>query len=299
MVEYLQRVFGYAATGSIAAQCYFEFWGGGFNGQSTVIEIVGKVLGNDYTVNPRASLITSKAGESHPTEIANLFGKRMAMVSETDAGKNLNEALIKEMTGKTRLAGRRMHEDFWEFTPTHKLFIDTNHRLAIRNQDDGIWRRPRPIHCKAKLPDSYRTNHTFQEDLLASEGEGILTWLVEGALNWYHTGDLADPLEVTQGVQEQRAENDVIGLFLEEMVEAAEGEWITKKKLHGLYKEWGEESGLNPLGIIQFGKELRGRGYEEGIRCNEKAWLGVKFSPVEKRPSLVHTEAEALVNKYG
>lgn len=294
MVAYLQRVFGYAATGNTGEQCYFEFWGNGFNGKSTVVEIVGKVLGNDYTVNPRASLITAKSGESHPTEIANLFGKRMAMVSETDAGKHLNEALIKEMTGKTRLAGRRMREDFWEFSITHKLFVDTNHQLTIRSQDNGIWRRPRPVHFKATLPENCRNNYSFQDDILAEEGEGILAWLVEGALEWQKLG-LADPLEVAEGVKRQREDSDAVGLFLGEMCEFVDGEWITKRRLHELYYEWMQAGGLAPKGIIEFGKEISGRGIETGTRQSQKAWLGLKESPAAKRPLTLPSGVEEAV----
>ena len=38
-----------------------------------------------------------------------------------------------------------MREDFWEFDPTHKIWLATNHKPEVKGTDHGIWRRLRLI----------------------------------------------------------------------------------------------------------------------------------------------------------
>src|SRR5256885_3598730 len=52
---------------------------------------------------------------------ADLWGKRFVACIETEAGRRMAEALMKELTGGDRLRARRMREDFWEFMPTHHV----------------------------------------------------------------------------------------------------------------------------------------------------------------------------------
>jgi hypothetical protein len=42
--------------------------------------------------------------------------------------------------GGDRISARRMREDLWEFAPTHKLWLCSNYRPAIRGTEEGIWR---------------------------------------------------------------------------------------------------------------------------------------------------------------
>ncbi|MRU27370.1 hypothetical protein, partial [Xylella fastidiosa] len=57
------------------------------------------------------------------------------------------------------LKARYLYGEFFEFKPTHKLQLRTNHKPVIKGQDSGIWRRIMLIPCKAKFD--------------AAEGEGV------------------------------------------------------------------------------------------------------------------------------
>ena len=94
---------------------------------------------------PHKSLLVAGRYEQHPTVIAKLFRKRLAVASETNAAEALNEEQVKNLTGGDRLEGRRMREDPWEFWPTHTLVMFSNHKPAIRGRDEGMWRRVRLV----------------------------------------------------------------------------------------------------------------------------------------------------------
>src|SRR5216683_6275658 len=132
VIAFMKRLLGYFLTGSVREQILPIFWGGGSNGKSTLIGTVLAVLGQDYGIKAAADLIITKRADSHPTERADLFGKRLAVCIETEENRRLAESLVKDLTGGDRLRARRMREDNWEFDPTHKLVLCTNHKPEIR-----------------------------------------------------------------------------------------------------------------------------------------------------------------------
>ena len=77
--------------------------------------------------------------DRHPTERADLLGKRFIAAIETEQGRRLAEVFVKEATGGDPIRARRMREDFWEFQPTHKVFLATNHKPVITGTDNAIW----------------------------------------------------------------------------------------------------------------------------------------------------------------
>jgi len=84
-----------------------------------------EMLGPDYSAKAAAEVIMLRHGECHPTATSDLFGKRIVAVVETDSGKRLAEGTVKDLTGGDRIRTRRMREDYWEFSPTHKLLLAT------------------------------------------------------------------------------------------------------------------------------------------------------------------------------
>lgn len=85
------------------------------------------------------------APNQHPTQFAYLYGKRCVVAQETDQDVRLNENQVKNLTGGDPIQARRMREDFWEFDPTHKIFLATNYLPLVRGSDNGIWRRLKTI----------------------------------------------------------------------------------------------------------------------------------------------------------
>jgi putative DNA primase/helicase len=73
--------------------------------------------------------------------VAALHGKRLVVISETDDGCSLAEAQVKEITSNERIAARKNYGDVFEFLPSHKILLLTNHRPFVKGTDEGIWRR--------------------------------------------------------------------------------------------------------------------------------------------------------------
>ena len=120
---------------------------------------------------PSEHLMVSNS-DRHPPERADLFGKRFVAAIETEQGRRLAEVFVKEVTGGDPIHARRMREDFWEFQPTHKVFLATNHKPVITGTDTAIWERIRLISFTVTIPQDERD--TALPDRLQAELPGIL-----------------------------------------------------------------------------------------------------------------------------
>ena len=254
LIDYMRRLVGYSLTGVTEEHILPFLYGTGANGKSTFCETILKLMGPDYAMKAAPDLLMAKKGESHPTDRADLCGKRFVACIETEEGRRMAEALTKELTGGDRVRARRMREDFWEFTPTHHVWLAGNHKPAVNGTDYGIWRRIKLIPFDVVIPDAEQDKKLPAK--LAEELPGILNWALAGCLDWQRDG-MQEPDIVRANTSEYSKEMDVIGQFLDEHCErgdftAAAGE---------LYQRFLEETGDQRTNVYTFGRELSKRGF--------------------------------------
>jgi putative DNA primase/helicase len=259
LIWFIQRLLGYCLSGVVTEQVLPILWGSGANGKSTLVNALLEVLGEDYAIkSPRDLLMTFK-GSAHPTGLARLFGRRVAVCVESSKGGRLDEALVKELTGGDPITARRMREDFWSFLPQHKICLITNHRPTIAGTDHGIWRRIRLIPFSVVIADADQDKNL--PDRLREEYRGILAWMVEGCLAWQRDG-LGTPEEVTAATKEYREGEDVIGTFLTERCVTGSHFRVRASVLRAAYCGWCEQTGERPVSQRVLGEALTERKFE-------------------------------------
>jgi putative DNA primase/helicase len=262
LIAYAHRFLGSALTGDTREQILTIFWGAGANGKSTLLNAFLDTVGPDYFGKLPATALMVARGERHPTELAGLFGKRLAVATETAEGARLNEALVKELTGGDPLTVRRMREDFWSFVPTHKLVLCTNHRPRITGRDHAIRRRLRLVPFTRRF-EAYEQDKGLPEKLRA-ERPGILAWLVRGCRDWQVNG-LTAPRGVTDATAEYVAGEDVLRTWLAECCATDQADFRARAaELYGNYRAWSERSGERfTMTCRQFAAALREEGYDD------------------------------------
>lgn len=268
LARFLQRWFGYCATASVREQKFVIHIGQGSNGKGTLLDLIASVLGDYAGTAPPGLLAAGKNGsERHPTEIAELFGKRVVTAHESDDGAVLREGFVKQLTGGDRLKARWMRKDFFEFAPTHKVQLLTNHKPQIKGQDYAIWRRvllvPYPVLFGSEDDVAAGRATALRDDslpeALASERAGVLRWIVEGATAWNQAG-LNPPDCVLAAGAEYKTEQDRVGQFVSECCETGRDKWAPLSGefggLYTAYSYWCRESGYQALGKGKFTNEL-------------------------------------------
>lgn len=272
LVRFVQKAIGYSLTGDVSEQVIFFLHGAGANGKSTLLSLVLELLG-DYGKQAAPGLLTVKRGESHPTELADLAGARFVAAVEVDEGRRLAEALTKWISGGDKLKARFMRKDFFEFSPTHKLWLATNHKPTVVGADNAIWRRIQLIPFDVSIPEVEQDK--FLGNTLRQELPGILRWAIDGCLAWQKEG-LSPPKKVLVATTGYREEQDVLGGFMADCCIREEGAKASAGELYAAFKRWSDENGEQPVSQKVFGSRLADSGFTRHRgTAGRWAWSGI------------------------
>ena len=260
---FVQRAAGYALTGDVSEQCLFFLYGHGSNGKSTLLRTLMDALG-DYAMQAAPDLLIAKEGASGGpnNDVAELQGARFVATVEVEDGKRMAEGLVKQITGGDVIKARFMRENFFAFTPTHKIFLAANHKPAIRGQDFAIWRRIKVVPFEQQFKDAEDALPGEQlkdkdlPDKLRDELPGILAWAVRGCQEWRRKG-LGEPEAVKAATAEYREEQDALRDFLNDCCVLRPSLTVSAGGLYKAYGDWCEQNGERALGKKTFTQRLR------------------------------------------
>lgn len=271
LVTFLQRAVGYSLTGSIREQVLFLPFGNGQNGKSTMLDTLAWTFG-DYATQAAPSTFMMKKSEAVPNDVARLKGARFVSAVETEDGQRMAESLVKQITGGDIVTARFMRAEFFEFKPSLKLWLATNHKPVIRGTDTAIWRRIRLIPFEVRITNPDKD----LPEKLKAEAAGILAWAVQGCLDWQRDG-LTCPLEVQAATDAYRNEMDVVSAFLDERcIFAPHAVQVASKVLYAAYEAWCNESGERAISKRKFNDRIREKDVDEFRGTgNQPFWLGV------------------------
>lgn len=237
---YLQRIAGLSALG-ITEQVLIYLFGDGANGKSVYMDAIAGVLG-EYATTAKIEVFTGtnrrSAGDATP-ELIPMIPARMVRASEPEKGVKWQEGFIKAMTGGEPMMARDLNKGFVEFRPRFTIWISGNYRPEFEGTDDGIWRRIKFIEWPVQIPEAERRPKEEMDARMAADREGILCWIIEGALN-YLEGGLMEPEAIRDATQQLREESDAYGTFLEDacIVSGQAGERIASAELIHAFQFW-------------------------------------------------------------
>ena len=302
LARWLQVYLGMCLSGRTDAQAIVWFHGDGGNGKGVVMRVLDRLFDKFAVTTPATTFAQQSGTDSNRAspELASFSGARLVTASETNAQMALDNSFVKWTTGQDKLKARWLNGNPFEFDPTHKTIISTNHEPVIRELDEAMIRRVRIVPLKAKFsaPPGYEgklTKRSFknEEDLMA-EMPGILLWLMKGAKLWYQAGADCGALAKSApcpAVDEESARflksQDSMGAFLEGCTtdtraittapvltkgkdgRAKQGPSAAKPKrtrlyardLYAAYLGWCHEQGMEPVHQNRFGRTISQRGF--------------------------------------
>lgn len=273
--EYIQRCIGYSLSGSTREQCAYFLYGIGNNGKSTFLDTIADMLG-DYAANTQPETIMMKhfGNDSANSDVARLKSARYVTCEEPTEGVRLNEGLIKQLTGGSKITCRFLYGDEFEYTPEFKIWVATNHKPVIRGTDVGIWRRIKLIPFEVNIPpEKVDKNLKYK---LRKEMPQILHWAVEGCMKWQKDG-ITEPECVQQAVKEYKNEMDLLAGFIEDaiVIDYDCNDRIMAKDLFGMYIKWAKANNEYEMTSKKFFKEITQKLPEKG-----RIGAGMYFSKI-------------------
>jgi putative DNA primase/helicase len=226
LAKYLQRIFGLCLSGDISVQELYIFHGSGANGKSVFCDTMLAMLG-DYAGSAANSLLTTGRNE-HPTELADLCGKRAIVASENEESACLKVQLVKQLTGNLTIKARFMHQNYFEFGRTHKLILVTNNKPVVREATNAVWRRLRLVPFNVTIAPEKRDPHLLAK--LKSEWSGILAWAVKGFIDCQANG-MQTPSEVMIATESYRQDQDILSDYLSDRCVRASHAKVSRAEL--------------------------------------------------------------------
>ena len=284
LIAYLRRCAGYTLTVSTGEAAMFILTGPSGTGKTTFLSILTGVLGTYAKRAQRGTFMLKRGDEGQPFDYAGLEGCRAFIASETEEGKTLSVAKVKEITGnEASITACRKFRDSYEFKPKCKVWLACNDFPKAPAGDEALWDRLKPVPFNVKFRDTENEVKDLAEKLVQEEGSGILNWMLRGLEEYMDIG-LAVPEEAKQKAQELRDEQDFLGRFLDERTARTEanGEMVMVSRLYDTFKAHSDATGEGRGWTrTKFNTEMRAKGYKDKkVRVGDqtpRVWVGIKL----------------------
>jgi len=257
LIEFIQRVIGYACTGSIKEHALFFFYGTGANGKGTLLNTITSIL-KDYAVTAPMDVFTESKHDRHPTELAALMGARLVVAQETDEGRKWAEAKLKTLTGGDPISARFMRQDFFTFMPKFTLIIAGNHKPRIQTTDEAMRRRLHLVPFKFTIPKEQRDPDLPEK--LCRESSGIMRWMIDGVIQYNEIG-LSPPRSVIDATDGYFEDEDTLKQWIADKCETGDECWEPPKILFNSWREYASDSNLQCGDNRGFKSKLEAAGY--------------------------------------
>lgn len=283
MQEYIQKCVGYSLSGSTREQCTYFLYGIGNNGKSTFLDTISDLLGGYASNTQPETIMMRRDGSGANTDIARLKSARFVTCEEPTEGVRLNEGLVKQLTGGSKVTCRFLYGDEFEYTPEFKIWVATNHKPIIRGTDLGIWRRIKLIPFEVNIPKEKVDKNLKWK--LRSEFPQILAWAVQGCLKWQKEG-LGEPAKVVEATQEYKNEMDLLASFIEQciVIDYTCDERMMASELFGIYSKWAKQNNEWEMSSKKFFRDISLKLPDKGR--NNRGIFYTKIRPTEYAQSI-------------
>ena len=284
LIKFLGKLVAASVRGLVSLKVIVVLLGGGDSGKSTFLEVIMAVLGSYATAGAPSILRKRTGGGTLSDDIADLRGYRFVSSTETSGSEEMDESVIKRLSGGDRQRARGLYASSSEFDMQTLLWYATNAMSRLSSEDLALWGRFGPVEFPGMwtesglTPDGKKCNRADPglKRRLIAEGPGILAWIIRH-LQLLYTEGLREPLAVTGKREELRQQQDTVGQWLadaEHASSAVPDDWdplltadlaeynrtvrLTQAYQH--YKTWAKDK-CNPVGRIPFRKALVNHGY--------------------------------------
>lgn len=274
MIEFLQRLAGYALTGLTRDEKFFFFYGTGRNGKGVFLETLLFVLG-DYVSKASADVFLSHGREaSTQNDIAMIDGKRLVWGDEVQVGYRWDVATIKNLTGGDTITAKKLYKDKYTFKPQCTVIIAGNTKPGVLGVDVAIRERMVLVPFERTFSKG-EADAKLKEVLREREGEKVLRWAIEGARKYLVDG-LKIPARVQLLSEEYLDDVDLFLRFVENCCVREEKVFTPSKVLYNVYKLWAEDQGLKLIGQRTLTSSLEERGFKKSKRGPTRGILGLR-----------------------
>ena len=301
--KYMWEHLASCLVGGNKHQTFNMYIGSGSNGKSKLTDLMSKCFG-EYKGSVPISLVTDKrpAIGGTASEIINLKGVRYAVMQEpTKSCSQLNEGVMKEITGSDPITARGLYKDSETFTPQLTLVVCSNILFEINSTDNGTWRRIRICKFSSQFVDEEDMADTITNNNGNASGIFIRDYeLDHKILEWAPTfmsmmvsvylrtkGTVTDCEDVLSESKKYRYSEDILSNYITDYIEpipteeldpASPGIGINDIFRH--FKDWFQSSGIGKkISVSQ--KELQTCLEKKWCKNKKNKWVNIRIRSSE------------------
>ena len=293
-LKYIQKMLGYGLTGHIDSRVYFILFGKGCNGKTVLLNLMSKILVNQYQAVSKCVFINNNTGKTGGSEVLQLKDCRMATFSETNANDELNEAIIKMISGNDSITARGLYKDPMTFVPMCKLILCTNFKPDFNANDKANVDRVRLVPLNARFVENPSKVNEYQringiDKLIETKYlNEFFSWCVDGAMEYYKSPEFNPVGEILEAQNEYIREQSNISNFIDDMFDVcSDSNVVLKTEIKTMYDSWCKDNSIKPLkmGALysafddKFGKSYKYQN--KGELKNKWVYKGITFKVEE------------------
>ena len=278
-ISFIKRLFGYTVTGLVREEKLFILLGKGGTGKSTILKILGLLLGDYYAATP-ANIFYDSKWDRTPWYLYNLCGKRVSVTAEMKPEKKIDDPFVKKITGGDILDGECKFKMPIKYNATAKVFWLLNEMVRLNIFDEAIIQRLCVIPFKVCFrEDRKRVNLDLKEIILPGEISGILNWALEGALEYQEKG-LEMPTCVEKATQEVIELCNPVASFIKAKLIHKPDVRVTFQNIWGAFGMFKMQAGIQTsITENSFSREMARLGHGS-IEIGGKTYFeGVELKP--------------------
>lgn len=274
---YLQKLAGLSLIGEQREHVVPFLYGGGQNGKGTMLHAFETTFGA-YVCTVPVDLVLQRQNTPHASQRATLMGKRIAIVDELSQNREFDTSALKSLSGGDRIAAQYMRQDWFDFAPSHTLWLQGNDKPKLPGSDFGVWRRLRLVPFLEKIPDHEKDNDLKAK--LDAERDIIMRWAVDGAVAYMRDG-LGIAREVAEATDQYRDDSDIIGQMVRDTCNVHTLAWVSKAAFRNVLEAWYKAEGRKfPPSNITLKADFAKRGIIEHRphRLSPWGWQGIEIN---------------------
>ena len=278
MIDYIQRLVGYALSNSTVEKQLFILWGEPDTGKSVFLNVLHELLGGySMSINPQSLMASKNSGADNASPaIAKIRKARLVTTSEISDDNNnrkLDASLVKRVTGNDPVTARFLHQNEITYIPEYKIFMATNYRPISNTDDSAMWQRLVIVPFQNKVE---RLDFELQGKIV-KELSGVLNWALEGYRKYKQHGlKQNEPAIIQEQRTAYRQELDVIGQFVDDCCEFDPQHREKSAHLYRAYSYWANENGQIIETQTKFSREI-GKRFEKIKSSGIQHFVGVRL----------------------
>ena len=249
----IQRYAGQILLGYNLSQTMLLLRGTPGGGKSTLANVIEGILGRHNCTELRTKHLSERF------ELVRLIGRTLLSGKDVpgDFLSTKPAHVLKALVGGDVLEGEsKGGNESFPIKGVFNVLITTNTRLRVKlDSDTSAWRR-RLLIVDYDLPPVAKPIPMFADELVKTEGPGILRWAVEGAVQLLSElaehGRLVLTDEQSRRVDDLLSESDSVRSFVRDCIERARGEDMTISELGTAYRDYCDAREWEPLRDREF-----------------------------------------------